>query len=159
MDFPYGKAPLSILILALLSGAALVAVAAVSRKEAKPDLVFATFVKEQAEAYRPAMDQFEKDYHVKIQVQVVNQDAMNDRLQASLQAGADVPDLCEIMYGTIGTFTKGPLEDVGFLDLTDRLKKEGLARTQKQPTGNLVEPRAFVCAAARCASVHAGLSA
>ena len=126
MDFPYGKAPLSILILALLSGAALMGVAAMSRKEAKPDLVFATFVKEQAEAYRPAMDQFEKDYHVKIQVQVVDQNAMNDRLQASLQAGADVPDLCEIMYGTIGTFTKGPLEDVGFLDLTDRLKKEGL---------------------------------
>jgi arabinosaccharide transport system substrate-binding protein len=89
-------------------------------------LVFATFVKEQAEAYRPAIAEFEKQHNVKVQVQVVDQAALQGRLQAALQAGADAPDMVELMFGTLGVFTKGPLEDVGFVDLTDRVAAAGL---------------------------------
>src|SRR4051794_34875761 len=120
MEFPFGKAPLAILLLAILSGAALVASTFNGKSQAKPDLVYATFVKEHAEAYRPAIEKFEEENHVHIQVEVVDKVVVRERLQAALEAGADVPDMVELLAGTMGTFTRGPLKDVGFVDLTDR---------------------------------------
>lgn len=125
MKFPYGTAPLVLLLVALVSGAALVS-SGPSVVTARPDLIFATFSKEHAAAYRPAMDQFERAHGVRIQLQVVDQRALQSRLQASLQVGADVPDLVELLDGTMGFFTQGPIEDVGLLDLTDRVKSAGL---------------------------------
>jgi arabinosaccharide transport system substrate-binding protein len=127
MNFPFGKAPLVIVLVALTSGVALFFAGGFApEQERRADLVFATFVKEQAEAYRPAIAEFEKQNNVTVQVQVVDQAALQGRLQAAMQAGADAPDMVELLYGTLGVFTKGPLEDVGFLDLTDRVDAAGL---------------------------------
>ena len=126
MEFPYGKAPLAILILAILSGAVLLFATGTLSGNRPPDLVYATFVKEHAVAYAPAVARFEKEYGVKVQLQVVDQKALQSRLQSALQVGADVPDMVELMYGTMGFFTKGPLEDVQLVDLTDRLKQSGM---------------------------------
>src|SRR5437660_4703327 len=108
MDFPYGKAPLVILIAALLSGAALWlagSTSATARGERKPDLVFATFEKNHAEAYRQALPEFERRYSVKIQIQVVDPRALQKGLQSALLVGADVPDVCELLDGTMVTVT------------------------------------------------------
>src|SRR3954462_14630972 len=120
MEFPFGKAPLAILLLAICSGLMLLGTGVEQRVEPKPDLVYATFVKEHAEAYRPAIEKFEEENHVHIQVEVVDKVVVRERLQAALEAGADVPDMVELLAGTMGTFTRGPLKDVGFVDLTDR---------------------------------------
>jgi arabinosaccharide transport system substrate-binding protein len=126
MEFPYGKAPLAILLLAIASGAALL-IASVSQSTIRPpDLVYATFTKEHAVAFAPAVAAFEKKYGVKIQIQVVDQRALQGRLQSALQVGADVPDMVELMYGTLGYFTKGPISDIQLIDLTDRLHKTGM---------------------------------
>lgn len=135
MNFPYGPAPLVILILALATGAWLIADSA-PEPQRKPDLVFATFVKEQAEAYRPAIARFEKKYGVKIQVEVVDQKALQDRLQSALEVGADVPDMAELLYGTMDIFTTGPLDNVQLIDLTDKLHETGY--DQKLVTNRLV---------------------
>src|SRR5688500_9199059 len=127
MNFPFGKAPLVIVLVALASGVALLfAGGFTGAQQRRADLVFATFVKEQADAYRPAIAEFEKQHNVKVQVQVVAQQALQGRLQASMQAGADVPDMVELMFGTLGVFTKGTDQDVGFVDLTDRVAAAGL---------------------------------
>ena len=126
MNFPYGQAPLAILILALIAGAAVGYDALLRQSGPQPDLVFATFVKEHADAYVPVIEQFEKDHDVRIQVQVVEQRALQSRLQAALQVGADVPDMVELMYDTLGVFTKGPIEEVRFVDLTKRVNDTGL---------------------------------
>jgi arabinosaccharide transport system substrate-binding protein len=118
MEFPYGKAPLAILILAL--GAAALLFATARSESRRPDIVFATFTKEHAEAYRPAIAQFEKDNNVTVQLQVVSQRALQGRLQSAMQVGAEVPDMVELLDGTMGIFTKGPLQDVKFVDLTER---------------------------------------
>ncbi len=36
-------------------------------------------------------------------------------------AGTGVPDMVELNEGGLGFFTKGPLQDVGFVDLTERV--------------------------------------
>lgn len=48
------------------------------------------------------------------------------RLQSAIVADTDVPDLAEIPEGTLGFFTRGPEQDFGFMDLTDRVQKDGL---------------------------------
>src|SRR3712207_1673953 len=127
MNFPFGKAPLVIALVALTSATALLFAGGFrDGGKRRPDLVIATFVKEHADAYRPAIAEFEKQHNVKVQVQVVDQAALQGRLQASLQAGADVPDMVELMFGTLGVFTKGPVEDIGFVDLNDRVVAEQL---------------------------------
>lgn len=153
MEFPYGKAPLAILIIALGLGAHQLVIALSGVVGDKPDLIFATFTKEHAATYRPIIQKFEekhvidadtgevfalddpnieqlraeRDLHpVNIQFQVVDQRALQSRLQSALQVGADVPDMVEIMDPTMGIFLKGPLEDVGFVDLTDKVHETGL---------------------------------
>ena len=125
MEFPFGKAPLAILILCVISGVG-VFLFGRQTQAARPDLVFATFTKEHAAAYAGAIAEFEKENGVTVQVQVVSQPALQGRLQSSLSVGAAVPDMVELLDGTLGVFAKGPVEDVGFVDLTDRVNRAGL---------------------------------
>jgi arabinosaccharide transport system substrate-binding protein len=41
-------------------------------------------------------------------------------------SGTEVPDLVEMLEGSLGFFTRGPREDIGLLDLTDRIRAENL---------------------------------
>src|SRR5690348_1125619 len=126
MDFPYGKAPLAILLLALMTGAGLVAVALAEKAEPKPDLIMACFDKDHGEIYRAALPAFEEANHCKVQIEVVDQRALQNRLESAMEAGAPVPDMVELLDGTLGVFTKGPLSDVGFIDLTSKVHETGL---------------------------------
>ncbi len=126
MNFPYGQAPLAILILALLAGAGVAYDELMRQAEPQPDLVFATFAKEHADAYVPIIAQFEREHDVRIRLQVVEQRALQSRLQSAMQVGAEVPDMVELLYDTLGVFVKGPLEEVRFIDLTDRVHDSGL---------------------------------
>lgn len=125
MFFPYGKAPLALLIVALASGGALAVLSRQGSQE-QPDLVFALFAKNHHEAYKSVVPEFERKHGVKIQMQLVPARGLQSRLQSALLSGADVPDVVEIVNGSMGYFTKGPLSDVGFVDLTDRLRAEGI---------------------------------
>jgi arabinosaccharide transport system substrate-binding protein len=131
MEFPPGKAPFALLVTALLSGLVWLAYgqaggAGGGTSAGAPDLVMAIFAKEHRLAYEPVIREFEKEHGVHVQLQVVEQRALDSRLQAALQVGADVPDVVELLDGSMGTFTQGPLKDVGFVDLTDRVEREGL---------------------------------
>lgn len=125
INYPYGKAAFIILVLALLSGAARF-VLSLRRQTDQPDLVMAIFAPNHEEAYREVLPEFERQHGVTVQLQLVSQRALQSRLQSALLTGADVPDLVELLEGSIGYFARGPLEDVGFIDLTDRLHSEGL---------------------------------
>src|SRR3954454_1799755 len=126
MDFPYGKAPLAILLLAVFTGGALVAMSLAEKAEPKPDLIMACFDKDHGEIYRAAVKAFEKANNCTVQIEVVDQRALQNRLESAMEAGAPVPDMVELLDGTLGVFTKGPLNDVGFIDLTDRVHSTGL---------------------------------
>lgn len=125
MRFPYGNAALCIGLIAVASGVA-IGVAGLRQDDTRPDLIFATFAREHAEAYRPLIAQFEQQHGVRVQLQVVDIRALQGRLQSALQVGAPVPDMVELLDGSMGIFTKGPLADVGFIDLTARIHSTGL---------------------------------
>jgi arabinosaccharide transport system substrate-binding protein len=122
--FPFGKAPFWLLSLALASGLLLFATRQ-RAAESRPELSIATFATQHFDAYKRVLPEFERRHHVKVGLQLVDQRALQTRLQNAMLAHAAVPDLVEIMDGTIGYFTRGPLHDVGFLDLTERITREG----------------------------------
>ena len=121
--FPYGKAPFWLLVV-LLSSIVLLGFARRDR-EAKPDLVFAIFAPNHVESYQEVVAAFEKKHDVKVALQLVHRAALQNRLQNAMLAGTPVPDMVEMLEGGLGFFTRGPLKDVGFLDLTERLEDEG----------------------------------
>jgi arabinosaccharide transport system substrate-binding protein len=131
--FPFGKAPFWLLLVALLT-TVLVFVTQRLGGGRQPDLVLATFAANHVEAYQDILPAFERKHGVKVSIQLVHQRALQTRLQNALLAGTPVPDLVELLAGDIAFFTRGPLADVGLVDFTERLEKEGLR-------GRLVESR------------------
>ncbi|MCX7047000.1 MAG: extracellular solute-binding protein [Candidatus Sumerlaeota bacterium] len=111
--------------MALISGAA-VGVMQWRHKSERPDLLFVIFAKSHYDTYVPAIPKFEKENGVRINMQLVNTRALDTRLKSALMVGAEVPDVVEIVNGSMGYYTTGPMEDIGFVDLTDRIKAEGL---------------------------------
>ncbi len=123
-SFPFGNAALSLLILSILTGTWL-ATHAPPRRTAT--LVFWTFASQHYNAYLKAIPAFEAQHPgVTVQLQLVSNTALASRLQAAMLADVDVPDMVEIEISSAGTFFRGPLKDVGFLDLTERIHKSGL---------------------------------
>lgn len=123
-SFPFGKAAFSMLALALLSGFWL---AAHPTPPKRASLAFWTFAATHYDAYREAIPSFEAaNPGVKVDLQLVAGSAVTTRLQAAFWADLDVPDLVEAEISAAGSFFRGPLKDVGFLDLTDRIRRDGL---------------------------------
>ncbi len=123
--YPYGPAALVILLIIVFVGPWIFYQESQARKE-KADLIFAIFSKDHKDAYTPAIAEFEKENNVHVQLQLVGARALNQRLQAALQVDADVPDMVELLNGSMGTFTSGPLKDIKFMDLTEKIKSAGL---------------------------------
>lgn len=123
--FPYGKAPFWLLALAVASSLLLLATGKRAAVD-PPDLTLATFALQHQRAYSRVLPEFEKKHGVRVALQLVDQRALQTRLQNAMLAHAAVPDVVEIMDGTIGFFTRGPLKDVGFVDLTEKVAEQGL---------------------------------
>jgi arabinosaccharide transport system substrate-binding protein len=124
-NFPYGKAPFWLFALAVVSSLGVLATRTWAT-EKRPELVMLTFAPNHLAAYQQSIPAFEREHNVKVSVQLVHRRALEQRLQNAMLAGTPVPDLTEIVAGGISFFTRGPLKDVGFLDLTDRLARDGL---------------------------------
>ncbi len=124
MTFPYGKAALTILLLAVISGVWLACHPAPRRTAT---VTMWTFADTHYRAYRKAIPAFEAAHPgVKVDLQLVANSSIATRLQTAFLADLDVPDLCEIEISSAGSFFRGPLKDVGFEDLTDRIHSSGL---------------------------------
>jgi arabinosaccharide transport system substrate-binding protein len=122
-SFPFGVAALSMLVLALASGALL---ALRPPEHKKADITYWTFAKPHYEAYQKVIHKFEEEHHCKVDLELVSGQGLPQRLQAAFLADLDVPDMCEVEISSAGTFFRGPVEHIGFTDLTPRLKAEGL---------------------------------
>lgn len=125
--FPYGRAPFWLLVLALSSTCALLLLGGRDDPR-RAALTFALFAPNHLPAYSRVTPAFERKHGLRVTFQRVPQRALQTRLQNAMLAGTDVPDIVELPEGALTFFTRGPLEDVGFLDLTERLEREGYRR-------------------------------
>jgi arabinosaccharide transport system substrate-binding protein len=65
---------------------------------------------------------------------VITTGALAQRLQSGFLSGTPVPDAAEIEISMAPTFFSGPLDSVGFADLTDAIKREGLDKRMNPPS-------------------------
>jgi ABC-type glycerol-3-phosphate transport system substrate-binding protein len=79
MEFPYGKAPFWILVLAVITGTVMM-LAQKLTSAARPDLVFIVFAPRHYEAYQKLIPEFERKHNVKVQLQQVHQRPLQTRL-------------------------------------------------------------------------------
>jgi arabinosaccharide transport system substrate-binding protein len=122
--FPFGKAPLVILMLLAVSGAWHLA-RPIGWREAT--LRLWTFAHPHLEAYLNAQPSFEAAHPgTTLDIQLVHMQAVTSRLRAAFWADLDVPDLVEVEITPAGTFFAGPPDKIGFEDLTPHLKASGL---------------------------------
>jgi arabinosaccharide transport system substrate-binding protein len=143
--FPYGKAPFWLVVLAV-SSTLLLAITRQRKAAEKPDLIFATFAPPHLASYQKALPAFERLHKVKVSLQLVTLRALETRLQNAMLSGTEVPDMVEIVEGGLGFFTKGPIKDVGFVDLTERVAKENLKEREVESRYSLWSSRGHVFA-------------
>lgn len=122
--FPYGKAPFWLFVIAIASTLLLLLVR--GEKPPRADLVMVTFTEAHFTEYNKAIPRFEKEHNLRVELQFADWASLQRRLQNAMLAGVEVPDVVEMMESSLGFFTRGPKKDFGFLDLTDRVKQEGL---------------------------------
>lgn len=119
---PFGLAPMLIMALGLVA-AGWQLLHPIGRSGA--DLRVWTFADIHYRAYKRAVPEFEHKFGKKIDLQLVHGVAVTSRLRAAFWADLDVPDLVEVEISSAGTFFRGPLEDLGFIDWTPWLKATG----------------------------------
>ena len=110
-------------VVALIAGSAI----ALRPAPRETNLTVWTFADPHFRTYQPLARAFEQRTGQTITVNLVQGRAKNIRLQSSFMSGdvEAVPDLVEMEISSIGQFFRPPVPDVGFVDLTQRLKDSG----------------------------------
>ena len=89
-------------------------------------LEFWTFGRQHFTAYKPEVERWNRAYPEKaVDLQLLQFTALERRLLSALQAETPVADFVEVERMVVGETFAGPLEDIGFVDLTDRLRAGG----------------------------------
>lgn len=85
--------------------------------------------------YRAVLDEWNAAHpDARVNLVPIHYQALERRLIAAFTSDAPVADLVETESLTMARAFAGPLEAVGFVDLTDRLKREGLFETINAPS-------------------------
>lgn len=85
-----------------------------------------TFVINRAPVYQQIMGQLVDAGDPPIRVELIPLEALTRRLMSGFFSGTPLADIVEIERVTAASVWRGPLEAVGFVDLTERLHEEGL---------------------------------
>lgn len=97
----------------------------------RPDLILAFQAEIHEKFYEKAAREFGESHNCTVKLMRVRHDMLMEPLQDAMDVGGDVPDVVELLEGTMGYFAAGPLKKVGFVDLTDRLREEGYMNLDK----------------------------
>lgn len=122
--FPFGPAPFVIFVMTLLAGG-YVLLHPIPRSDANVRLW--TFTPIHSDAYIKSARSFEQKHEgIRVKIELVHATAVTSRLRSAFWADLDVPDLVEVEISGAGSFFRGPVDQVGFEDLTPYLKQSGL---------------------------------
>ena len=89
-------------------------------------LEFWVFARQYFTAYQPEVERWNRAYPDKaVAMKLVQFTALERRLLSSLRAGTRAADFMEVERMVVGETFAGPLEQIGFVDLTDRLREGG----------------------------------
>lgn len=120
----------TVLAIAVVSSLVLLILAIVNRGAKEPAVEFWTFAQVHEKTYSPEIDKWnegaQSGEQLPVEFLVVEGNALVSRTLSAAWAGTPVADMMEVERGQVGSFFTGPIEDVPFADLTDRLHDEGI---------------------------------
>lgn len=119
-----------IALLAIVSGVIVVAMPV----RRAPGLELWMFSPEHANMYKPATEAWQKQTGEPVNISVFGIPALARRVMGGFFAGIETADLVECERQMVGPMFSGPLDSVGFVDLTDRIKAEGLLERINPPS-------------------------
>lgn len=100
----------------------------------KGDLQFWVFSPEHRAMYIPMIEQYEQSNAVELEVTLMSIAAIQSRMMSGFFGGLPTADLIEVEKAVAPQAFMGPTEAIGFTDLTDLLKEEGLLEQFNKPS-------------------------
>jgi arabinosaccharide transport system substrate-binding protein len=85
-----------------------------------------TFARVHFDMYKPLGETWNRSQEPKVHIDLLGREILAQRMTSSFHADIPTADMIEVERTIIGQVFSGRVEDVGFVDLTDRLKSEGL---------------------------------
>lgn len=103
---------------------------------------FWTFARPHANQYEPIIERWNAAHpHAdpnapdeRVNLLLISGEAMSRRMMSGFLSGTPVADMIEIERGMASQVFSGPIEDVGFVDLTDLLHEEGIYEQINTPS-------------------------
>lgn len=89
-------------------------------------MTFWTFGRPHILAYEPIIRNWNADTDVPVRAALLDYPALERRVLSGFLSGTPLADLIEVERGIAARTFAGPIESVGFVDLTERLASEGL---------------------------------
>lgn len=126
-------------VIALLAVVSTAAVLAWPEPE-RGGLEFWTFAPHHTRMYEPVIAEWNKEAtptdptRRRVSLSTLSTGALAQRAQASFWAQTPSADLMEVEQPMIGRFVAGPIDEVGFYDLTDILREEGIDQRLNPPS-------------------------
>ncbi len=111
-----------ILAIAFLSTIAVL----LARPKPVKDLQMWAFARTHMQMYQPLIEKWNREEGTSVEAFLLSNEVLARRMQSGFLSNVPIADLLEIERMMIGPVFAGPTEDIGFVDLTDRLKQEGL---------------------------------
>lgn len=94
-----------------------------------------TFAPPHARIYEPLLEEWAEEPGGRtVDIEVLSLQALERRMLGAFMSGVPVADLIEAERRIASRAFAGPLDAVGFLDLTDRLREEGLLEAINEPS-------------------------
>lgn len=98
------------------------------------DLQFWVFSPEHRAMYIPMIQDYEQSNDVKLDVPLMSIAAIQSRMMSGFFGGLPTADMIEVERAAVGQAFMGPPDSIGFRDLTDRLRQEGLLEQFNPPS-------------------------
>jgi arabinosaccharide transport system substrate-binding protein len=93
------------------------------------------FAKQHQVLYRAMIERWNREHpNHRVEMSLLNVPVLGQRMMSGFLSHTPVADVMEVERQIAGTAFTGPLEDVGFVDITDRLKQEGLLEGINTPS-------------------------
>ncbi|MFG0300415.1 MAG: ABC transporter substrate-binding protein [Phycisphaerales bacterium JB047] len=100
------------------------------------DLQFWVASPEHAKMYVPMIERYEQSNDVKLDITIMSNAAIQSRMMSGFFGGLPTADLIEVEKAVAPQAFMGPIDAIGFTDLTDMLVEEGLLEQFNQPSLN-----------------------
>jgi len=92
------------------------------------------FSKVHGEMYDTEVERWNQDHSPKINLSLLSNESLQQRMLAAFLSDTPSADLIEIERNFVPQAFTGPIEDVGFIDLTNKLKTEGIYDRINEPS-------------------------